>query len=238
MDNGLPPAVGETWLLWEDGDRSPAANMAIDEALLRTAPERGQPLIRFYGWDRPAVSIGYVQSRSAAPSGFAVVRRPTGGGVVYHDHDFTYTAVLPAGHWLTGLDRTRSYDWINRCVQDALVALALRPAMARNEIPHDVDRSTMVCFQNPTRYDVLLHSRKVAGSAQRRTRDGILHQGSIHFGMPLPLPKTDLAAALRNAFTQTLGMVLQPFQPGEGLLQRAQQLETETYANEDWNNRR
>ena len=111
---------GEAWDLWLDGPHPPAFNMAADEALLLGAPDRRRPLLRLYAWDRPAVSIGYIQRLDAAPPGFAVVRRPTGGGVVYHDHDVTYTAVFPPDHPLNQLDRLKSYDDLNRAVQNGL----------------------------------------------------------------------------------------------------------------------
>lgn len=236
MTDRQPP--GETWDLWRDQARGPALNMAFDEALLVTSAERGRPLLRFYGWDRPAVSIGYVQTVAAAPSGFAVVRRPTGGGVVFHDHDFTYTAVFPAGHWLTGLDRTRSYRWINRSVQDGLERCRLDASLADTEIEAAVDRLTMVCFQNPTRYDILLNGRKVGGSAQRRTRDGILHQGSVHFGGPLPMDRDTLARALEDGFRSVMGVSFKDFEPGPGLSTTAAHLAASKYGTAAWNERR
>ena len=212
--------------------------MALDDALLRNARDHGFPVLRFYQWDRPAVSIGYVQKASAAPPGFAFVRRPTGGGVVYHDHDFTYSVVLPAGHWLTGLDRTRSYDWINRSVREALQDVHIRASLADQNISHTVDRETMVCFRNPTKYDVLLGQQKVAGSAQRRTRDGILHQGSLHFGGPLPLGREVLSEAMRGAFGRVLGVAFTPFEPSPEFLQAAEDLSVGQYATSTWSQRR
>ncbi len=228
----------ETWDFWQDDAQEPALNMAYDEALLMTAAARARPLLRFYAWDRPAVTIGYVQRQAAAPAGFAVVRRLTGGGVVYHDHDFTYTVVVPEGHWLTGLDRLHSYRWINRSVQAGLERCRLSAALAAAEIPQHVDRLTMVCFQNPTRYDVLLAGRKVAGSAQRRTRDGLLHQGSLHFGGPLPVPRAVLAEALGAAFVATLNLSLEPWTPSAEVSVLAEQLVAERYRSDAWNGRR
>jgi lipoate-protein ligase A len=228
----------EAWDLWQDGSREPALNMALDDALLLTAARRGRPLLRFYGWDRPAVTLGYVQRYDAAPAGFAVVRRPTGGGVVYHDHDLTYAVVVPAGHWLTGLDRTHSYRGINASVQAGLAHCRLPASLAATEIPQQVDRMTMVCFQNPTRYDVLLAGRKVAGSAQRRTRDGLLHQGSLHFGGPLPLPRPELIEALLKGFVETLSLDLARFSPDLETLALARRLVAEKYGTEAWNRRR
>lgn len=237
MDDDAPPP-GEVWDFWSDGRREPALNMALDEALLLTAAARGRPLLRFYAWDRPAVTIGYVQRHDAAPAGVAVVRRLTGGGVVHHDHDFTYSVAVPAGHWLVGLDRLRSYRWINRSVQHGLERCALNAALAAEEIPHHVDRQTMVCFQNPTRFDLLLSGRKVAGSAQRRTLEGLLHQGSLHFGGPLPLPREDLAEALREGFREVLRLELEAFVPDAALLARSGDLVAAKYGTADWNRRR
>lgn len=235
---GAAEAAPEPWEFWQDTAHSPAANMAIDEALLLTAPARGRPLLRVYEWDRLAVSIGYVQSRAAAPTGFAVVRRPTGGGVVYHDHDFTYTVAIPAGHWLAGLDRTLSYDWINRAVLAGLERCRMAPSLAVQDMPHGVDRASMVCFQNPTRYDILLDARKVAGSAQRRTKSGILHQGSIHFGAPLPMPRLAMTTAIRAGFGEILNVDFTAFVPDATLWETAAALERERYATDAWNARR
>ncbi len=230
----------EPWDFWNDDAHSPAANMALDEALLLTAPERSRPLLRFYSWDRSAVTIGYVQKFSAAPAnGFAVVRRPTGGGVVFHDHDFTYTVVIPAGHWLTSLDPTRSYDWINRAILAGLADCGLESSLKSKEgnIPESVDRRTMVCFKNPTRYDILMNQRKVAGSAQRRKRTGILHQGSIHFGGPLPVRRSALSEALQEGFRKVLNACLQSFSPAQELIAMGDELVNKRYARDEWNRR-
>ena len=228
----------EIWDFWNDGPHAPPFNMAADEILLETAKLRGRPLLRFYSWDRPSVSIGYFQCISAAPSGFAAVRRPTGGGVVYHDHDFTYTVVFPDGHWLTGLDRNQSYDWINRSVQSALNSLKMHAELANGQIPHEVDRLTMVCFTNPTKYDVLLDGSKIAGSAQRRTADGILHQGSLHFGGPLPFERTVLAKAMLSAFTDVMSVTFEDFTPSKELQNKFDDRSANKYATKEWNDRR
>jgi len=230
--------VREIWDLWQDGVREPALNMALDEALLLTAAARQRPVLRFYGWDRPAVTIGYVQRHAAAPAGFAVVRRLTGGGVVYHDHDFTYSVAAPAVHWLNGLDRLHSYRCINRSVRAGLERCALVAALAADEIPPHVDRQTMVCFAHPTRYDVLMAGRKIAGSAQRRTRDGLLHQGSLHFGGPLPRPRPALAEALVQGFRATLNLDFASYAADAAVLALARQLAAEKYAADVWTCRR
>lgn len=235
MEEELAKPQPERWDFWRDGARSPAENMAADEVLMQTSAQRGRPVLRCYSWDRPAVSIGYVQRHDAAPAGFAMVRRPTGGGVVYHDHDFTYSIAFPPGHWLNGLDRIRSYSWINRSLRDALRALGLDAQLAAVEIPHSVERATMVCFINPTRYDLLLDGRKIAGSAQRRTADGILHQGSLHFGGPLPFTRETIAGALAEALGRVMNVTLEDFTPDAALMDKITCAANEKYGTDNWN---
>lgn len=235
MDGEIVKPQPETWDFWRDGARSPAENMASDEVLMQTSAQRGRPILRCYSWNCPAVTIGYVQRHDAAPAGYAMVRRPTGGGVVYHDYDFTYSIAFPPEHWLNGLDRIRSYSWINRSLQDALCALGLDAQLAAVEIPHSVERATMVCFINPTRYDLLLDGRKIAGSAQRRTADGILHQGSLHFGGPLPFSRETLADALAAALNRIMNVTLEEFTPDDELNQKIQDAVTGKYGTDEWN---
>jgi lipoate-protein ligase A len=235
---GTATAAAEVWDLLADGPQPPARNMAMDEALLLTAAQRGRPLLRFYAWDRPAVTIGYVQRATAAPAtGYTVVRRPTGGGVVYHDHDLTYSVVLPPEHRLAAVERLTSYAWVNQAVRNGLRRLGLEARLARNQIPGSVDRATMVCFRHPTRYDVLGAGGKVAGSAQRRTRSGLLHQGSVQFGQPLPVPRDALAAAITEGF-QEQGVHFRDYAAPPELDALCRRLEAERYAQARWNQRR
>ena len=210
--------------------------MAADETLLRQVARLGRPVLRTYEWTGRAVSLGYVQRFTAAPEGYEFVRRPTGGGVVYHDCDFTYSVAFPPEHWLNGLDRIRSYDCLNRSVQAGLQALGLPVELAQVEIPHSVERATMVCFTNPTRYDLLLHGRKIAGSAQRRTAEGLLHQGSLHFGPDgLPFDRTRLAKALLDGLHQILNLTHEPFTPDREFANDIQRLVKEKYGTDAWN---
>ena len=230
------PPSAEQWLYWQDGAHAPDWNMAADEALLQQMSSLGIPVLRTYEWDRKAVSLGYVQRHDAAPDGYAYVRRPTGGGVVYHDCDFTYSVAFPANHWLNGLDRIRSYDCLNRSVQSALQQLGLPVELAQTEIPHSVERATMVCFTNPTRYDLLLEGRKIAGSAQRRTAEGLLHQGSLHFGHDgLPFSRTTLANALLEGLHKVMGIAFAPFRPDVEFEGKILTLVTEKYGTDAWN---
>src|SRR3954462_12222332 len=83
--------------VYDDLEPRPAAlNMAIDEALLNCAP---LPALRYYRWQRPAVSFGYFGSYAEVKNQSGdreIVRRWTGGGTVPHGDDLTYSIILPA----------------------------------------------------------------------------------------------------------------------------------------------
>src|SRR5690606_36362580 len=90
------------WRLIRSGHLTEAMNMAVDEAILRAVARGAAPTLRFYGWDPPAISVGYFQNAerevdtAACKSvGVDVVRRPTGGRAVLHDVEVTYSLIMP-----------------------------------------------------------------------------------------------------------------------------------------------
>lgn len=230
-------ANGNRWLLWLDGARTPAMNMAVDELLLAECRSLGAPLLRVYSWDRPAASYGYSQGPEAVRrKGLALVRRPTGGGVVYHDADFTYTVVAPPGHKLLELDRMQSYQALHEAVLAALEALGVGAKLAGDELkPHD--RATLQCFVSPSPRDVLAEGgEKLAGAAQRRTRQGLLHQGSVF--LTKDMTPSALSSALVKAFERLLDAAFSEYNPSAELLDSAEKLANLKYESEAWNLRK
>jgi len=208
----------ETWHFLDDCSHGPQENMDIDAELLENSAKLADfPLVRIYDWDRPSVSIGYVQKEEAVPDSdkYTVVKRPTGGGVVYHDRDLTYTVIVPATHWIAGLDRVESYRVFHKAVVRALSVFGLKCNLVDKEQPK-VDRATMQCFVTPTKYDVLCSNIepgkfiKVGGSAQRRTKNGILHQGSISLA-PVNNDDKRLKKELKKAFEEEFNLSFKDF---------------------------
>ena len=225
----------EKWLLWEDGVHDPYFNMAVDEALLERAPEFGTTLIRIYRWDRPSLSIGSSQRYPEQYlDRYAIVRRPTGGGNVFHDVDLTYTAVIPPGAPVTELNRMESYKVFHEAMLPMFDAFGTRAALKPDETP-GVDRATMQCFTSPSRFDLVAPTgMKYAGAAQRRTRNGILHQGSIKLdvcGGDWEKLHTALIGALRDFFR----IEFRPAEIPPELTERAETLVREKYGTEAWN---
>jgi lipoate-protein ligase A len=199
-----------------------AANMALDEALLAFSAE---PAVRFYGWARPALSFGYFGKFAEVArgnDGRELVRRWTGGGSVPHGDDLTYSLVVPRGHPLFLRGPRAIYAGLHGAMR-----AALRTEGWNVEIAHDAaPKISEACFANPVRDDLLLDGRKIAGAAQRRTRHGFLHQGSIQL--------RDLSPAFRDHFCNALATAPEKRELPPAVLARATALTKEKYATDEW----
>src|SRR4051794_2091109 len=109
-----------SWHLLHSGPGAPAFNMALDEALLEAMPRLQLPALRFYGWTEPAASFGYFQKFPEVERATLLrplVRRPTGGGIVPHNADWTYSALFPPNHEWHALKAVESYRRIHEWIQ-------------------------------------------------------------------------------------------------------------------------
>ena len=114
--------------------------MALDEALLEAMPRLGQPVLRFYSWTEPATTFGYFQKHRDVERATLLrplIRRPTGGGIVPHDADWTYSLVFPASHEWHSLKATESYrrvhEWIQAAFARVNVPTELAPASSAKQ---------------------------------------------------------------------------------------------------------
>lgn len=204
---------------------SAAINMALDEALLESVQV---PSLRFYRWRRPSLSFGYFGKFSDVAneqSPREIVRRWTGGGIVLHGDDLTYSIVLPQRGSARPNSSREIYAEIHEAIRDSL-GQKEGASLATMDAPKISDS----CFANAVTADVLVDGRKIAGAAQRRTRAGLLHQGSIqHNALP---------NGFREAFAAALcpGFVRETFSPE--LVERARMISARKYATSDWLRRR
>lgn len=182
------------WLLAHTGSRGVAENMAIDEFLLRYGAERGLPILRFYSWTEPGATFGYSQHFSEVSdlTEFTpLVRRPTGGGLVPHLDDWTYSCVFPPVDPWYSLKAPASYQRIHQWLADAFALVGVRSELAAQQL----DDGRGQCFIGAEVSDLLAEGKKFAGAAQRRTREGLLIQGSIQ-PPPPGVAKADWQKAL------------------------------------------
>ncbi|WP_200271887.1 lipoyl protein ligase domain-containing protein [Luteolibacter pohnpeiensis] len=163
--------------LWQDPERrSGPEAMAVDEWLLETSEA---PILRVYEWAGDWASLGYFgdfYEASRQIPGVRWVRRRSGGGVVDHRRDWTYTLVVPIGWPMATLRGAESYRQIHAALAEALRAEGIATELGNGE----TETGAALCFENPVCHDlVAADGRKLAGAGQRRTKFGLLHQGSV-----------------------------------------------------------
>lgn len=204
----------ERWRLLVDGPCEPSWNMAVDEALLRTAPDRDAiPTLRLYWWRPAALSLGANQElgfavdwEALAADGYGVVRRPTGGRAILHAEELTYsvTAPTPDGGTLA------AYRWIARGLKAGLERAGIGVELERMIRPQASTLATrQPCFMAAGRYELVNEGRKVVGSAQRRRRGWLMQHGSIllgpeHLRLPRYLSRADPEAEIASLKRSTV----------------------------------
>ncbi len=214
----------------DDGRHSGAMNMALDEALLEHATV---PSIRFYQWRAPALSFGYfgefgevaIHERERD-----LVRRWTGGGIVFHGDDLTYSIVIPVRDSVFAESSMNIYKKVHRALADVLNGIGKRAVVVESArcAVRSAQRAvpTGNCFAKPVRADVMLNGQKIAGAAQRRTRRGLLQQGSIQ--------GVDLENDLAEQFAHALSVNCSERQMSREVLDRARELAQQKYGADFW----
>jgi lipoate-protein ligase A len=222
------------WRVFSSGRGPAAENMAWDEALLLAAGDTG-PLLRLYSWSEPAATFGYFQKFAEVAAMTLLrplIRRPTGGGLVPHDADWTYSLVFPPAYPWYELKAVQSYQRVHQWVRAAFRALR-----ADVELSAGLPKNLLgQCFVGAEAFDVVHEGRKVAGAAQRRTRQGLLIQGSIQ--PPPGLARADYERAFLEEATRQWAVDWRVFEPGPELRGRVESLRAEKYSQPAYNERR
>jgi lipoate-protein ligase A len=224
------------WFLLNSGKCDAAFNMALDEALLENVSRLGKPVLRFYGWTEPAATFGYFQKFSEVERAThlrPLIRRPTGGGIVPHDSDWTYSFVVPPNHEWYSLKAMESYRRIHEWIQNAFTKLKIETELApscKKSLPGQ-------CFAGHEKFDLLWHGKKIAGAAQRRNKLGLLIQGSVQ-PPPISLTRTDWENAMRGLAQTDWKIKWSEFSRDAVLQERANGLSLQKYSQNSYNRKR
>jgi len=224
------------WLLLQSGPNDTAFNMAMDEALLEAMPRLQKPVLRFYGWAEPAASFGYFQKFSEIEKATLLrplVRRPTGGGLVPHDADWTYSLTFPTNHDWYSLSAIESYQRVHEWIAAAFAELKVSTELAsccRKSAPGQ-------CFVGYEKFDVLWQGKKIAGAAQRRNKLGLLIQGSVQ-PPPLALERGTWETAMHNVGKKILGTSGMEWNLDAALSTRVSELVRQKYSQNNYNEKR
>lgn len=179
------------WRLLDSDPNIGAYNMAIDEELLARA-QAGEttPMLRLYTWHPPAVSIGRFQKLATAVDagacrrqGIDIIRRVTGGRAVLHNRELTYSIIARTDDPVFPRNVHGTYKIIAAGLLQGLRNLGIPAEMVsrsdRNAILVKKDTKDAACFSSPSWHEILVHDRKIIGSAQRRLTGAFLQHGSI-----------------------------------------------------------
>ena len=234
-------------------------NMAVDETLLELVAETKIPILRFYSWSEPTLSLGYFQAFTAREEHSStlscpVVRRTTGGGAILHDREITYSLCLPRGIRLSrffGQEKGAEwiYRWVHQALVDVLLEMGSEPKFSVPTSPSGAN--PFLCFERRSRWDLEIGDMKILGSAQRSYRGSILQHGS------LLLKSSPLAPHLEGLFDQVsscsvdelirrwsamiaenAGLVFQPITLDPIQQKTCTQLAAEKYGGEKWTKKR
>lgn len=179
------------WKIFDTGNASAEENMAIDAKLLQTVAIDPRPTLHLYGWNGKSATYGHF----AKPDDLLhldhlhkqqvqIAKRPTGGGLLFHFTDYAFSVIIPKEHPFYSTNTLENYRQINRIVEQAVrQILEISPSLL-SEDPEEQTSAKYFCMGKPTQFDVMIGGKKIAGAAQRRTKEGILHQGTIHLALP------------------------------------------------------
>ena len=173
-------------------------NMAADMWVLEKTALWGGPVLRRYGWARRQITFGYgqkadwVERETGVPIS-QLTRRPTGGGVVRHGTDLTYCITFPRESCGGQMPPMELYGQVHQRWGDALLEYGIGnslmpcPAQSKGGIPGD-------CFNEPVGRDLMDEGRirKLGGAAMKRTRAGVLMQGTLELGRWPDLPHQEV----------------------------------------------
>ena len=181
-------------IVWEvvDAGKCPAQhNMDEDARFLGEMQARPQHVLRFYDWEHPSLTYGHfvkpeelLNLNEAERLGVQIARRPTGGGVISHFTDFTFSLLVPKDSPYYTIDTLKNYCFVNQKIKEALQSVTKDSLVLLESSEVGSGALERFCMAKPTVLDVMCGSLKVSGGAQRRTRHGFLHQGTISLATP------------------------------------------------------
>lgn len=179
----------QRWRCIDTGPADGPTNMAVDEALLSCFDPNGSlPVLRLYGWTPAALSLGRFQNAEQVldldrcdAAGVPVVRRITGGGVIYHTAELTYSLVCAPHHLPPAASIKESFRILTSFLLSLYRKLGLDASYAVDRLPPGTlfGERTPFCFAGKESYDILIGGRKIGGNAQRRLKNAIFQHGSI-----------------------------------------------------------
>jgi lipoate-protein ligase A len=203
------------------GIQSASDNMTRDAILLKELHDH--PILHLYDWDGPSATYGHfimpekhLDIDKVHRGNLTLARRPTGGGIVFHIWDYAFSFLMPSLHPRFSQNPLENYRFVNEVVLEVMqdyLRLSEPVDLIKDSFPIPGEDCQNFCMARPTQYDVVYKGFKIAGAAQRKTKLGYLHQGTISLARPdeaflmaVLLSKEDVVKAMRAYTFAPLGL--------------------------------
>ncbi len=199
------------WYLIDTGFNDPYFNMAYDESLMEFVNDKNAVFLRFFNFLPVSISLGYHQKagdwlRALEKQGFKWVRRQTGGRAIIHSHDCTYSLVFHRDNPVIGGNVIESYGKISSAFKKVFELLGIKTSIKRGTLMHNEDLDSEMCFSSKSLADLCWGNKKIIGSAQYRSKDVILQQGTIMLETPAGFFPGSGMATLRMAVGEEIAL--------------------------------
>ena len=226
-------------------EESAAENMATDLWCFFEHSRSMLPAFRNYGWNSSCATFGFGQSYEwvSAETGIPdekLCRRPTGGGIVEHGKDWTYSLVIPATFLNPRQTIAQLYQQVHGDMSAAFIASGIETKLLACSGSQASSKSRRAipgkCFLEPVPKDVVLAAdgKKIAGAAIKKTRAGILFQGTVdRLGLPEDMDWVRFQDHFLSGIADSIESGLQPASwPDE--LESARRSLVRKFASDDW----
>lgn len=203
-----------------------ALNMAIDEMLMLSSH---CPTVRFYQWNHPCITIGYLSPWVSDYDNQNVIRRITGGGIVRHEKDLTFSIVLP-DHYIIKAQIRLFYQQVHQIVADVLSSMGYNIDCIQQD---QGSKPSQACFEHPVCFDLMANGKKILGGAIRKKKGVLLYQGSIQ------IDKFDCFKSLIELFVlkfePLINVSFLKYQLSDLEIKNAENLKKNKYQTSEWN---
>ncbi|MEA3498657.1 MAG: biotin/lipoate A/B protein ligase family protein [Campylobacterota bacterium] len=237
-------------------------NIALDEVLLNSFEDTDLPILRVYSW-KPSLSFGRfskvfgtVDLDETREKNISYVRRITGGGILVHSDDISYSLILPRNYLSTkGVED--NYRYLSQFIINIYQELGLYASYAGDNKYNS--KSSNICLASNEKYDILIDGKKIGGNAQRYKSKTLFQQGSIPINIneslfePVFLEDSGLLGAtslkkleknigykelselLKDVFSKTFNIKIIPYSLSSRLEQKVEELISQKYSKDSWN---
>ncbi|MFC1566476.1 biotin/lipoate A/B protein ligase family protein [bacterium] len=219
-------------LLINDHKNIASYNMALDETLLQNYTDT--PILRFYTWQSKCYTFGYSQRVNKYKAKWQdekleAIRRPTGGGIVKHEQDISYSIICPVDYNEYTQDLDVSYKYFHECIIEGLKKMNIEAELKTDTVKKE--SKNYFCFESPVLSDIFYRGKKIVGSAQKRVSGLILQQGSIF----LPHVEDLEYNALTDGFKNRMNISFDSYVLDHKMQQLVEKLNESKYKKEEWN---